>query len=101
MELIKKIKQAETQAQEVVEQANVQSAQLAEQRRKSRAESFEEEQVQRKADIEASVKAAIEEGLKEVTGLKAQAQKDRNQLREKAGAKQSGATAKVMDYLKG
>ena len=99
MELIKKIKQAESQAQEIIEQAKAQIARRAEEGRQKRAESLEEAEHGRKEATEAAVAAGESEGLAETDNLKAQAEKNRQELRDKASAKMAGAVAMVMDYL--
>jgi V/A-type H+-transporting ATPase subunit G/H len=101
MELIKKIKQAETQAQEIIEQARAQAAEQAEKARQGRRRSLELAEQQRKQATESAVAAAHSQGLSEIENLKTQAEKDRLELRDKAGTKMAGAVAKVMDYLKG
>jgi len=55
----------------------------------------------RKKAIEAAVGEAQSQGLKEAEQLKARAENDRRQLRDKANAKMAPAVAKVMDYLRG
>jgi len=99
MELIKKIKQAEAQAREIVEQAKAEAARLAEKGRENRRQTLAQTEQERKKATEAVVAAAESEGLAEVKRLKAQAEKERQQLRDNAGSKMSGAVAKVMDYI--
>ncbi len=101
MELIKKIKQAEAQAQEIIEQAKAQITRRAEEGRQKRAESLAEAERERKKATEASVAAAQSQGLAEIENLKSQAERDRQELRDKVKAKMAGAVAKVMDYLRG
>jgi len=99
MELIKKIQQAEVQAQQIIEQAKTAAAAQAEQGRKNQLQALEQAEQQRKKAIEAAVAAAHSDGLAEIENLKAQAEKDRHKLREKANDKMATAVAKVMDYL--
>jgi len=101
MELIKKIKQAETQAQEIVEQAKAEAARLAEKGRERRLAVLAQAEQERKKAIEAAVSKAESEGLAEIKSLKAQADKGRQVLREKAAGKMSAATGKIIDYLRG
>jgi len=101
MELIKKIKQAEAEAQEIIERAKAQIARWAEEGRQSRTESLAEAERERKKAIEAAVAAAQSEGLAETENLKSQAERDRQELCGKVNAKMTGAVAKVMDYLRG
>ena len=100
MELIKQIKQAEAKAQEIIEQAKANAAKQAEEVRASRLQALAEAEQERKKTTEAAVAAAEAQSLAEVENLKAQAENDRQQLRDKANTKMPAAVAKVMDYLK-
>jgi len=101
MELIKKIKEAETQSQEIIENAKADAARQAErvnlEHRKMQAEAEQE----RKKAIKSATAAAQSQGLAEIENLKVQAEKSRQQLRNKAGSKMAGAVTKVINYLKG
>ena len=101
MELIKKIKQTEAQAQEIIEQAKAQAAGQTEQGRERRRQALAQAEQERKKAIEAAVAAAQSQGLAEIENLKAQAEKDRQQLHHKVNPKMAPAVAKAMDYLKG
>ncbi len=100
MELIKKIKQAEAQAQEIIEQAKADTSRQAEKGRENRLEALAKAEHGRKEATEAAVAVAQSEGLAEIENLKSQAERDRQELRDKVKAKMAGAVAKVMDYLK-
>ena len=99
MELIKKIKEAEAQAQQIIEQAKAQSAGQAEQGRESRLQVLTEAEQERKKALEAAVAVAHSQAVAEIKDLKAQAEKKRQQLRERVANKIAGAVVKVMDYL--
>ena len=101
MELIKKIKQAESEAQKIIEQAKADTAREAEKGRVGRVEALTEAERKRMKAIEAAVVAAESEGLAEVEDLKLQAEKEREQLRKRTETKMAKVTAKVMDYLRG
>ena len=101
MELIKKIKEAESQARQIIEHAKTQVTQQGEQNQQSRVEAFNSAGQQRKKAIDESIAKAQAGGLAEVEQLKEQADKDRHQLQENARSKMAGATEKVMEYLKG
>ena len=101
MELIKKIKQAETKAQQIIEQARVAAAERTEKGRADRLEALAQDERERKKTIEAAVAAAHSQGLAEVDNLKAQAEKRRQQLHKNAESKMAPAAAKVVDYLRG
>ena len=101
MELIKKIKQSEAQAQEIIEQAKAEVANQAEKGRDNRLAAMTEAEQQRKEATEAAIAATQSQGREQVEQLKAQAEDQRRQLRDKTGSKMATAAAKVMDYLRG
>jgi len=101
MELIKKIRQAEAQAQEIIEQAKAGAAGKTEDGRKNRRRLLAEAEQERKKAIEAAVAAAQSQGLAEIERLKTQAGEKQQQLRDKAAGKMAPAATKVMDYLRG
>ena len=101
MELIRKIKEAEAQAQEIIEHAKAEAAKQAEENRQSRLEALAQAELERKKAIQAAVSEAESQGLAEIKKLKAQAEKGKQQLRKQAAGKIPDAIAKVMDYLRG
>ena len=101
MELIKKIKQTEAQAQEIIEQAKTQAAGQTEQGRERRLEALAQAEQERKKTVEAAVAAAQAQAVAEIDKLKTQAEKDRQSLHNKANAKMAATIAKVMDYIRG
>ena len=101
MELIKKIKQAEKQAQEIIEQAKAGVASQIEKKRTQRLEALAQAEQDRKKAVGVAVSQAHEQGLTEAELLKKQGEKTCQQLHDKADSKMAGATAKVIDYLKG
>jgi len=101
MELIKKIKQAEAQAQEIIEQAKTKAAADAEEARKKRAAAqAEAEQARRKA-IDAAVAEARSQGQGEAANLKVDAEARRDKLRQETQGKTGPAVDRVMNYLRG
>jgi V/A-type H+-transporting ATPase subunit G/H len=101
MELVKKIRQAEAQAQEIIKQAKAGAAEEAEDGRENRRRLLAEAEQKRKKAIEAAVAAAQSQGIAEVEKLKTQAGEKQQHLRDKAAGKMSPAVAKVVDYLSG
>jgi V/A-type H+-transporting ATPase subunit G/H len=101
MELIKKIKQAEAQAQEIIEQARIDATEQAEKGRENRRQVLADAEQHRKISIEAAIAKAQALGRAEVEKLKAQAERQRQELRDKTSSKMATATTKVMDYLRG
>jgi V/A-type H+-transporting ATPase subunit G/H len=100
MELIKKIKQAEAQAQQIIEQAKADAVTRREKMRENQGKALEDIERERKKAIEAAVAKADAEGLDEVKKLKDEAEKKRKKLHQKANDKMAGAVAKVMEYLR-
>jgi len=101
MELIKKIKRAEAEAQEIVEKAKVDATLLAEKARQTRRQRQEEAELQRKKAIDAAVEKARVEAHAEVGTLKARAEQERRHLRDHVKGRVPAAVARVVDYLKG
>jgi len=101
MELIKQIKQAEAQAQQIIEQAKAKAAEQAGQHGKKQRQIRLEAEQQRKKAVDAAVDGAWAQGKSEVAVLKAEAEKQKNQLRQETKPKVSAAIARVMDHLKG
>jgi V/A-type H+-transporting ATPase subunit G/H len=100
MELIKKIKETEAQAQEIIDRAKADTVRLAEEGRKKRLAVLSDAEQQRKRAIQSALAAARSQGLAEAQKLKEQARKERQGLRQKAEGKIAAAAARVMDYLK-
>ena len=101
MELIKKIKQAEARAREIIKQAKDETAGRAEKGRRDRLQAVEKTERERKRAIEAAIAEAQSQGLAEIKQLKARAEKNRQKLRDKVDAKTAGAVAKLMEHIKG
>lgn len=100
MELIKKIKKAESQAQEIIEQAKADTVRRRQDLNDNQLKVLEKAEQQRKKAIKAAVDAAQAEGLAEVNQLNEEAEKSRKELHHKADSKMGGAVTKVMDYLR-
>ena len=101
MELIKQIKQAETQAKEIAEQAKTDAASAAEEAKAKRDELYAGAESERKQVIEQAVAEAESGALGEVEKLKAKDRTQRQQLYETARGRMNAAVGKVMDYFKG
>jgi len=101
MELIKKIKEAEAQGQEIVKEGKLEADELHNRGRTSRNEAMEKAEQERKKAIEAAVAEAGSRGVEEIRQLKAQAEKDQVQLRDMAANKMPAVVSKVMDYVRG
>lgn len=99
MELIKQIKQSEAQAQQIIEQAKADVAKQAEEGRQNRQQALAKAEQQRKKTTESAVASAQSQATAEVENLKAQAEKDRQQLRDHVADKMAQAVGKVMDYV--
>ncbi|MFC1738930.1 Tc toxin subunit A [Planctomycetota bacterium] len=101
MELIKKIKEAEKQAQQIIDKAKSEAAEQIEQFRQRQVQVLEEAEVTRKEQTKAAVAEAETKTKVELQDIQKQADKDRRQLHDKAKAKMDKTIDKVMDYLKG
>jgi len=101
MELIKKIKQAEADAQDIIDQAKARAVQRAEESRKGRLAAQAEAEQERKKAIEGAVAAARSQGRAEAANLKAEAETERQKLRQQTEGKMPAAVETVMNYLKG
>jgi len=101
MELIKKIKETEAQAQEIVEQARADAVAMSEEHRKKRGQTMEQAEHERKKAIDSSVAGAASQAQTEIKTLRAKAEQDRTGLRDKTRPAIAGAVTKVMDFLKG
>jgi len=101
MELIKKIKKAEAQAQEIIEQARIHATEQAEKGRENRRRALADAEQQRKNAIDAAIAEAQSRGRVEVDNLKSQAEHKQQELRDKTSGKMAAAAAKVTDYLRG
>lgn len=99
MELIKKIKQTENQAQEIIEKAKAEAVQRIENDRANGQKLLVEAGQQRKKASEASVADAQSRGRAEVERLKTQSENQRRELRDKVSGKMAAAAGKVVDYL--
>ncbi len=100
MELIKKIKQAESEAQQIVEQAKKDAAESAHKAKQAEQEALEQAQRDRKKAIDSAVEEGQKQGQAEAAGLKVEGQNKREQLRDKATAQMNAAVASVMEYLR-
>jgi len=101
MELIKNIKKAEAQAQEIIEQARIEAAEKAEKGRENRRQALIDAEQHRKKTTEAAIAEAQAKGRAEVDKLKAKAENKRRELRNKTGSRMATGAAKVTDYLRG
>jgi vacuolar-type H+-ATPase subunit H len=99
MELIKKIKEAEVKAQQTIENAKADAATQAEKERENRQLTLKKAQQERIKIIESATTEAQQQALDEIKILKEKAEKNRQQLRNKAQSKMAHAVTKVMDYL--
>jgi V/A-type H+-transporting ATPase subunit G/H len=101
MELIKKIKKAEAQAQEIIEQARIEAAEQADKDRENRRQALIDAEQHRKRATESAIAEAQARGRAEVDKLKAQAENKRQELRNKTSSRMATAATKVTDYLRG
>lgn len=101
MELITKIKQAEAEAQQMIEQAKADAVRGTEDIRHKRAAMLAEAEQARRKAIDAAVERAQEQGRAEAATLKAESDKQCEQLRRQTEGKIDAAVERVVGYLKG
>ncbi len=101
MELIKQIKQAEAQAQEIIDRAKAEAIKEAELARQKRQQATAEAETERKKAVASARERARTEGQKLLEGLKTQAEDTRRKMRNETDKKMAGAVDKVLHYLKG
>jgi len=101
MDLIKKIRQAERQAREVVEKASTEAAEMDAEFQRRRTQLREDASRQRQQAIESAVAEGEKEAGEKIKHLEAAAEKDRRKLRQKTGERRSAAVSKITDYIKG
>ncbi len=100
MELIKKIKEAETEAQRIIEQAKAESAEATLKARQAEQDVLEQAEHDRKKAIDSAIAAGQKQGQAEAQNLKAEGQKKREQIRAKAQTQINAAVSKVVEYLR-
>ena len=101
MELIKKIKEAEKQAQEIIDKTKADIVEKAESAKKVYRQLKDEAVAARRQAIADAEESAKQQGLAEVEELKSQATSAREELRKKAEVKVANAAEKVVSSLKG
>ena len=101
MELIKKIKQAEAQARQIIDQSKADAAKKTDDAAKKHRDAVEQAEISRKKAIEAAIADAQSRACDNITKLQKQAEKDMQQTRDKTSGKMAAATTMVLDYLKG
>lgn len=101
MELVKKIKEAEKQAGEIIAQAESATDTMAEQMLQDKEKVMNVAKQERAKAIQKAVEQAESQARSEVENLKAQAQQHREQLRKETELKIPMAVKKVTDFVKG
>lgn len=99
MDLIKRIQQAESEAQRIIEQAKQEAASMAEKAIEQRQSAWQQAQIHRKKVIEAAVQQAHKDGHLQVEALKSQVQAQHQQTIAKAHQLIPGAVEKVVAYI--
>ena len=100
MELIKQIKEAETNAKQIIEQAKADAVRIAEQAYQERTEKLKEAQDKRKIAIEQAVVQAEKSGAAQAETLKNEAKQEIQQLKSQSESKMSSCVDKVLNSLK-
>ena len=100
MELVKKIKEAEAKAEQIVTQAKADAVKQAEDLKNQHQQALAEAEQQRKKTIEQAINSAKQQGQKQAEELKAQADRQKNQLVKKSKDRLPQAITRVTDYIK-
>lgn len=101
MELIKKIKDAETKAQQIIAQAKKDTADSAEQWGQQKCQSLEQAEQERRKTIDKAVLDAQKQGQADIEQLKKTAENQRQELKKTTVAKIDSSVDKVVNYVKG
>ena len=101
MELIKQIKEAESQAKQILEQAKVDAVKLADEAKTKHADMLAQAEQERKQAIDAAVTKAETASMGDVENLKADAARRREELQADVKPKIESCVAKVMQQLTG
>lgn len=101
MELIKKIKEAEAKAQQIIAGAKTDSVNAVEQWDKQKRQLLAKAEQDRTKAIAQAVEAAQKQAQADIEQLKAKAVKDRQELAKTTAAKMDAAVNKVVNYIKG
>jgi V/A-type H+/Na+-transporting ATPase subunit G/H len=99
MELIKKIKDAEQQAREIVDQARHEASALQDEARVQRAERLQKSQQQRSRAMEAAVAEAEQKGAEQARQLLAQGDSEVEALKAACQARMGACVEKVVSRL--
>jgi len=100
MELIKRIKEAESEAQRIIEQAKADSAASAQQAKLAGQNMLSQAEHDRKKAIESTVAAARSQGQAEGGLLRAEGHKQRQQMRARTNSRMDAAVASIIEYLR-
>ncbi|MDD5326443.1 MAG: hypothetical protein PHY02_01355 [Phycisphaerae bacterium] len=99
MELIKKIKEAETESQRIIERAKADATESVQKGKQAEQQALTQAERDRKKAIETAIAAGQKQGQAEAAGLKVEGQNRREQLRAKAKTQMNAAVTSVTGYL--
>jgi len=101
MEIIRKIKQAETQAKEIIENAKQKAVKDSEWAKKEFADSMAKAEQNRKKAVEQALNKAQADANNEVSKLNNEAEKYCIELEQKTQSKINSSADKVIDLVRG
>lgn len=101
MEIIRKIKEAETQAKEIIENARHKAVKDSEVAKKEFADAMVKAEQDRKAAIEQAVHKAQAEANEEISKLNKDADRYCSELEQKTQSKINSTAEKVINLIKG
>lgn len=100
MELIKRIKEAESEAQRIIEQAKADSAASAQQGKLAGQKMLAQAEHDRRKAIEFAVAAMRSQGQAEGGILRAEGHKQRQQMHTRTNSRTDAAVASIIEYLR-
>ena len=97
MELVKKIKETERQAQAIIQQAKKESIRRADEWKEKKTQLLGQAEAERKKTIEETAAKARQQATEEIKVLKEAAENKRLELQKKASAKKENAIRKILE----
>jgi V/A-type H+-transporting ATPase subunit G/H len=97
MELVKKIKETERQAQEIIQQAKREAARRADEWKEKKTQSLLQAETERRKIIEETIAQARMQAAEEIQSLKGAQESKRQELQNKASARKEAAVRKILE----
>jgi len=97
MELVKKIKETERQAQEIIQQAKRDAARRADEWKEKKSQMLAYAEAERRKTIEENIAKARREADEEIKSLKGAQESKRQELQNKASARKEATVRKILE----